>query len=247
MDKKFKPSGSFHLIVQRGAPEVLVSENRRYGYPDNITKAYDGVVLFIQKGLKNYYNLIQSTVNVIIKTQSGSNKPYLFVPVSFGWDDSLHNEKIHYKLGYMYDYLKDEKIAEKIAHLSGDEECKNPAVITELLPKTKMKNFYRGKTSINYNDLIVIIGKKGEVFFSQEIRSKVNRLRKRILFVEIDDDDINWIFSKYKPCFVDDNVISDNKLNLKKNVTKGENNWINCCKKRINPIFSVRVCPNIYY
>ena len=209
MDKKFKSPGSFHYKVMRGAPTVVVSENRRYGYKDEVTQAYGGVVIYIQKGLKKYYDLILSTVKVITNTQSGSNKPYLLVPTSFGWGDSLHNENTYFKLGYINDYLRNPKIAETIADLSGDEKCKSPAIISKLFPKTDIRSLYHGKTSVTRNDLLVIIGKKGEVFFSQYIKSKINGLRQKILFVEIDGNSINWIFNSYKPCFIEDNVTSD--------------------------------------
>jgi hypothetical protein len=69
--------------------------------------------------------------------------------------------------------------------------------------------------------LLIIVGKKNEVFFDKKIEFKLkNKIRKRILFVEICKDNIHWQYKNYNPGYK--TMISNNPLeNICKKV--GEN------------------------
>ena len=79
-----------------------------------------------------------------------------------------------------------------------------PAIIPQLFPKTDMRSFYHGKTKIDKDDLLVIIGCKAEVFLNESLQGKIRgKLKKQILSVEIGEDEVAFKtgmrYFEYKP------------------------------------------------
>jgi hypothetical protein len=102
-------------------------------------------------------------------------------------------------MGYINDRLASSNIANTLISLSNKEECKIPAIIPKFFPKTDIRSIYGGKTAFVKDDLMVIIGRKDEVYFDMKLKDKYRSwMKKRILFVEIDTECINWNYNNYK-------------------------------------------------
>jgi hypothetical protein len=195
-----KPPSSLLNKIKYEAPSITISENYGrsggyYGDEDSESSGYRAVLIYIQKGLSEYKDLILKVVKLVLNVQSGAGIKYPLVPFGFGNSDKLIHEGKYFDLGYTNDLYNDFKITETLQRISGTEPSVNPSIITELYPKAGMKSLYGGKTRIDNNDLLVIIGKKDEVAFASELEPKItSKIRKHILFVEIDNNTINWNF-----------------------------------------------------
>lgn len=186
----------------RNSPIITVSENdgRQAGYfggYDITTRGYLNVIIFIQKGLGRYNNLIQEIVDSVLKMQREISKEYYLLPLSFGWKEPLHHNKKYFSLGYRNDWYGREKIANEIISLAGNKMCKLPIVINKLFPKTDIRSLYHGKVGIENKDLLIYIGNKDKIYFSPNLKRKItNTLRKQSLMVQIDENMVNWIYRK---------------------------------------------------
>ncbi|MBM2816969.1 MAG: hypothetical protein HW421_3731 [Ignavibacteria bacterium] len=90
-----------------------------------------------------------------------------------------------------------------------------PAIIPGFFPKTDARSLYIGKTRFERGDLMVIIGKKGEVAFAEHLKDRFTAdIEKRILFVEIEENNVNWNFKNMKPEFANFEILN-NKLERK--------------------------------
>lgn len=188
-----KPPSSLLSKIKFEAPRI--SKNSDYDRSEESSKGYRTVLIYIQKGLGKYKDLILNTVRLILNVQRGAGIRYQLVPFGFGNSDKLIHEGKYFDLGFTNDLLNDFKIAETLQRISGNEPITTPSIITELYPRAGMKSLYGGKTRIDNNDLLVIIGKKDNVAFASELESKITSIiRRHILFVEIDNNTIIWNF-----------------------------------------------------
>lgn len=199
-----KPTQSLIRKIKQTAPSYSIDGYRRgyYGGGDEETSSsFESVLIYIQKGLGGYDELIKQVVRLIFKVQKDGTRKYPLIPMSFGDEPKLTHEGKYYDLGYLNDAYNDIKITKTLVRLSGTEKTDN-AIIPELFPKTDTRSLYTGKTRVTENDLLVIIGKKDQVFFEQSLEPKlIIKIKKHILFVEIEEDNINWIYKNYLPEF----------------------------------------------
>ena len=201
----YKPPRTLASKIKSFAPTHTVEGDRR-GYLDGgydeTYSGYKSVIIYIQKGLSDYSELIENVARLALQVQQEGGRKYPLIPVSFGQEDELTHEGKYFDLGYINDHLNDRKIAEALMRLSTNKPV-NAAVIPELFPKTDKRSLYYGKTSVTDEDLLIIIGKKDQVYFDKQIERRLKkRIQKRILFVEIAEDRVNWIFRKYQPNFI---------------------------------------------
>lgn len=195
-----KPPNNLFRKIRDEAPLITLSENYGrsggyYGDEDSHTRGYRGVLIYIQKGLGNYSDLVLNTVKLILSVQSEVGKKYPLVPFCFGDGDKLKHEGKYFDLGYSNDRFNDRRIADVLLNLSGNEPGYIPAVITELFPRVGTKSLYHGKTGFDRDDLLVFIGRKDEVVFSRILKQKITyNIKKHMLFVEIETDRVNWKF-----------------------------------------------------
>lgn len=205
MKNNYKPPQSLIRKIKQTAPSRSIDGDRRgyYGGGSEETfSSFESVLIYIQKGLGNYSELIKEIVKLILKVQKGGGRKYPLVPMSFGNEQTLTHERKYFDLGYINDSYINNQILQALIRLSNTKQV-NPAVFPELFPKTDIRSLYSGKTKVTDKDLLVIIGKKDQVFFEQSIEPKLKlKIRKHILFVEIEDDKINWIFKNYFPLFI---------------------------------------------
>ena len=115
----------------------------------------------------------------------------------FGETEHLQHEKKYFDLGYANSWHNANKIAETIARISGNKPVKN-AIIPELFPKADIRSLYGGKTKIEQDDLLIIIGNKDEVLLDENLKKKIslriNKLMKRTLLVQINNNDVTFNF-----------------------------------------------------
>lgn len=201
MDKNFKPPRLLLRKITQTAPTHTINyDSEEY---DVTFSSFESVLVYIQKGLEGYTNLVREVVKLILKVQYPSGRRYPLIPFSFGNEKTLTNERKYFELGYISDSNIYIKISEALIRLSTSIEV-NHAVIPELFPQTDIRDLYRGKIKVTDKDLLVIIGKKDQVYFDISTKPILKlKIKKHILFVEIDGDIINWVFKNYTPLFND--------------------------------------------
>ncbi len=185
--------------LKNSAPRYDVSENsgRRGGYYGDANESaagYKSICIYVQNGLAEYAELFKEIAKGIFKIQSNNMRKYPLVVFGFGNTAKLQHEKKHFAFGYLNDSFNDSKVSQTIVRISGSTQC-NPAIIPELFPKTDSRSLYTGKIKIEREDLLIIIGKENEIFFSETIKEKItDRLKKQILLVVIGKEDV--LFTK---------------------------------------------------
>ena len=164
--------------------------------------------------------LFKSIAKAAFKIQSSNRRKYPLIVFGFGNTSNLQHENKFFDFGYISDKHNVNIVAETMSRISGNNTV-TKAIIPELFPKVDIRSLYSGKIKIDDDDLLIIVGKKNEVFFDKKIEFKLkNKIRKRILFVEICKDNIHWQYKNYNPEYK--TMISNNPLeNICKKV--GEN------------------------
>jgi len=207
MSSDYKMPSSIKRKILRKAPTVSSSESsgRRFGdfsEYDIDSRAYKNILFYLQKGLSSYSELIKGILKPILQMQYEASIEYTIIPFTFGIDDDPFYKGRHFNINYQ---MSISNIAKVLLELSGNTKSQNPAIIPRLFPKSTPANSYSGgKTRIKKKeDLLIVIGKKDEVFFGELIREKVEKFRKQILFVEIENENVNWYFYDYQPKFME--------------------------------------------
>lgn len=212
--ENYKPPQLLASKIKQDAPTRTVEADRRGYYGggyDETYASFESVLIYIQKGLANYSELIENVVRLALQVQQESSRKYPLIPMSFGKEEELTHDGKYFDLGYANDSYNDTKITDALKKLSTAKPA-NPAIIPQLFPKTDKRSLYHGKIKATYEDLLIIIGKKGQVYFDESLKHKLKKsMRQRILFVEIDEDNINWIYRKYQPDFINKNEFMDMK------------------------------------
>lgn len=198
------PSGIKRKILRK-AQIATSSENpgRRFGdfsEYDIDSRAYKNILFYIQKGLSSYPELVKGILKPILQMQYEASVKYKIIPFTFGLDDEPFYKGKCFNIDSQPSISNISKV---ILELSGDKKSQNPAIIPRLFPKSTAANSYSGgKTGIKKKeDLLIVIGIKDEVFFDESIREKVEKFQKQILFVEIENENVNWHFYNYQPEF----------------------------------------------
>ncbi|MEI6091763.1 MAG: hypothetical protein WCR42_15005 [bacterium] len=201
----YKPPLALATTIRRNAPTSTLSENSGrsggyYGDEDEETTGYKSVILLIQKGLAEYGELMLEVVNLILAVQKGYRKKYAIVPAVFGQGADLIKSNRYFNMGYYTDRQSNQTIADILNKLTGEEKCDVPAIIPYFFPKTDNRSLYGGKTALDKNDLMVIVGIKGEVVFADELEIMLtDSFNSRILFVEIGDNSAEWLYQEFHP------------------------------------------------
>lgn len=187
-----KPPKNLISKLRHNAPSGSISENfgRTVGYfgdSDDETKGYSAILIYIQLGLSESKELILEVVRLILSVQKDYRKKYQIIPAAFGKGKDFIHKKKYFNMGSYNDSQLDTKIVEEIRTLSSKKKSDVPAILPDFFPKTDIRSLYYGKTKFDKSDLMVIIGKKDEVFFAEHLQDKMTlSVKKRILFVEID-------------------------------------------------------------
>ncbi len=191
------------LTLQSNAPNYDVSENygRRGGYygdSEESGSGYKSICIYVQNGLAKYVDLFREVARGVLKVQSNNMRRYPLLVFGFGNPDFLQHEKKFFDFGYLGDIQSSNIVADTIARVSGPDPA-SPAIIPELYPRKGMRIPYLGKTKIEREDLLVIIGKEKEVLINEAFKSLITgKLRKQILKVTICDEQVVF---EIKPSF----------------------------------------------
>ncbi|MCX6152621.1 MAG: hypothetical protein NT007_00515 [Candidatus Kapabacteria bacterium] len=202
-----KPSNSLRSSIKNDAPSKTLSENygRSSGYDgdsDEYHAGYSAALIYVQTGLSEFEELFREVAKLVFFAQSGYRKKYPIVVAAYGNGSDFIHDKKYFDMGYLSDRFSDTKIMEVLKNLSGTDKSDIPAVIPDFFPKTDNRSLYSGKTRFEKDDLMVIIGKKEEVFFADHLQEKFSySVKKRILFVEIDGDNVNWNYKNFDKFF----------------------------------------------
>lgn len=194
---KFKIPSAIISRIANNAPSYTISENygRKLGfYSDRTEEAsgYKSICIYIQNGLAEYLDLFKELSRAIFKIQVDCSRQYPLCVFGFSNTEHLQHENKYFDLGHSFDYLNHNKVAETIARISGSKHHQT-SVIPELFPQVGIQSLYFGKIKIERDDLLIIIGRKNEVFFSKKINQQITaRLKKHILQIEIDNENINY-------------------------------------------------------
>lgn len=205
MTSGYKMPSEIKRKILKKAPIVSSSENsgRRFGdfsEYDIDSRAYSNILFYIQKGLASHSELIKNILKPILKIQYAASIKYNIIPFTFGnYDEPFYKGKC-FSINYQPSISK---IAKVLLELTGDKNSQNPAIIPRLFPASTAANSYSGgKTGIKKKeDLLIVIGKKNEIYFEESIKEEVEKFRKQILFVEIENESANWHFNDFEPNF----------------------------------------------
>jgi hypothetical protein len=192
--EKFKVPFRIIQKLKITAPTYEVGENRgmRMDYHseyEQTVSGYRAVCIYVQNGLSIYNDLFKEVAKGVFSIQTGNQRKYPLFVFGFGKTSHLQHENKYFDFGYLNDSSNVSRVAEAIANISGSIKC-NPAIISELFPKTGTAGLYRGKTSIEREDLLVIIGKENQVFLDETLKNTLYYLKKQILLVEIGKDEV---------------------------------------------------------
>jgi len=188
------PSRLIHKISQ-DSPSYQAGEI--YGRSEEYGRSYKCISIYVQNGLYDQIELFKEISQSIFKIQSNNKRKYPLLVFGFGETEHLQHEKKYFDLGYANSWHDANKIAETIARISGNKRVNN-AIIPELFPKADIRSLYGGKTKIEQDDLLIIIGKKDEVLLDENLKKKIslriNKLMKRTLLVQINNNDVTFNF-----------------------------------------------------
>ena len=207
--------------ISDNAPVQTISDGWERGrsnvFGDDIyeesSRAYKNVLFYVQIGLAEEIEIIKKIVDLVLRVQQNSGIKWYLIPTSFGDNTELIYEKKYFEMGYMTDTMNINVIVKVLARLSGKNKIKENAVIPDLIPRKNGKCILRGKSRIDNNDLLVIIGEEGKVYFNQELKNHLKlSIRKHILFVSFGKDEIKYYFGKNLPQFFG----FDNNENIRK-------------------------------
>ena len=204
--------------IRSDAPLYQTTENYGrsggyYGDSEDYGRSYKSICIYVQNGLESEMELLKVLSKAIFKIQRNNKRLYPLLVFGFGDTEFLQHEKKYFDFGYVNSWHNANKIAETISRISGTKKVEM-AIISELFPKTDIRSLYYGKTKIEPDDLLIIIGKKDEVSLDENLKKKnshrINKLKKRTLLVEILTKNVCF---NYKPMelFLNNNSIRNTK------------------------------------
>ena len=131
-------------------------------------------------------------------------------------------------------------VARKFAEISGKQTHKQ-SIIPALFPANDSKSVKLGKTKIEKDDLLIIIGSKDEVFLHSELEQTITKsFYKNLLFAEIDNDTVHYHYRNFTFMF-------KNTTPMKKTVPVFnrifDSELIN--KLKVNKLFTDKLLPDI--
>src|SRR6056297_3276963 len=101
--------------IKQDAPDFTVEGDRRGYYGggyDETYASFESVLIYIQKGLANYSELIENVVRLALQVQQESGRKYPLIPMSFGKEEELTHDGKYFDLGYTNDSYNDKRIAD---------------------------------------------------------------------------------------------------------------------------------------
>ncbi|MAF20284.1 MAG: hypothetical protein CMI55_01240 [Parcubacteria group bacterium] len=156
--------------------------------------AYHSVICYVQKGLGKENEIIETVIKIILGIQASARLTnYYLHPFSFGWDDNkLHHRKSAISI---IARVSSAMIINELCKLAGSE-LSGTSIIPALFPPTSL---YSKKSNVRGHDLLVFICKDRSVQLSELSTAAYNRVRRRSLWIFINNDKPEWEFGTFKP------------------------------------------------
>lgn len=198
----FKISPNLIRRIKQNAPTYTASENfgRRlgvFGDYEEDASGYKNICIYIQNGHEDKVDLFKEISKSIFTFQSTNTNKYKVFVFGFGETSSLQHEGKYYSFGLLNDSQNINLVARKFAEISGKRTPKQ-SIIPKLFPAGDIKSAKFGKTKIEKDDLLIIIGSKDEVFLHSELEQTVtNSFYKNLLFAEINNDTVNYNYRNF--------------------------------------------------
>ena len=157
-------------------------------------RAYDSIICYIQKGLCKENEIIEAVIKIILDIQASSRLTnYHLHLFSFGWDDNkLHHRKSAISI---IARVSSAFITNKLCKLAGSE-LSGTSIIPALFPPTSL---YSKQRNVRAHDLLVFICKDRSVQLSKLSTATYSRVRRRSLWIFINNDKPEWEFGTFKP------------------------------------------------
>ena len=198
MDKNWL-KGLKHKLRAKAPTNVAdgVRQSRRVpgqcSYESEI-RAYASVICYIQKGLGEENEIIEEAIKIILAIQGSSRlKNYYLHLFSFGWNDNkLHHKKSAISI---ISRRNSTNITNELCKLAGSDSS-GTSTIPALFPPTSL---YSKKSKATVNDLLVFVCKDRSVQLSGVSTDAYNRVRRRSLWIFINNDNPEWEFGTFKP------------------------------------------------
>ncbi len=183
---------------------------------DEYAASYSSIMIYIQYGLQEYEAIIKKLIWSIFKLQCQGTNSYIIIPAGFGCGAELRNTK--YSLYTKCGAQLPRKLVQKIMKITNSETSEVPAILSALFPDPDHRKHSFGIHKCDKNSLIIIIGKKDEVQLAPSLIPIIkNKLRRRVLFIEIGETEVNWyIYGKKPDCpqFVCDTDEDDEEITI---------------------------------
>ncbi len=164
------------------------------------TRSYSDILIYVQNGLSSYELVFDEVAKAVVKIQKGGEGKYRLYVFGFGQDPELFYPQKFFSFG-----TNELSVASKIknAFLTATGTVgTNLSVLRSLLPEKHPMLPPLDKSKVCREDLILIIGRKDEVFLDKALESKIKPdIRKHLLLVEIGTDAVVYDFKPVKNIF----------------------------------------------
>ena len=192
--------------LSSNAPSYQFAENsyRRLGIggieSDEYAASYSSVMIYIQYGLEAYNELIKRVLRGIFRLQSHGKRNYQIIPAGFGKNNELRNTENSFTI--TCGAVMPQKLVNELMEITSSESSDVPAIIPALFPTPDNRKLKGRVNKFEGSSLLVIIGKKGEVQLEQSLKASMKRaVKKRVLFVELGEEEVNWyLCGKFPEC-----------------------------------------------
>lgn len=157
-------------------------------------KAYSSIIFYIQKGLGEENVNTEAVIKKILDTQGSSRRINYYLHLfSFGWDDNkLHHKKSAISITSR---ANSNMIINDLYKLAGPDHS-GASIIPSLFPPTSL---YSKKHNVKTNDLLVFICRDKSVQLSELSTAAYNRVRRRSLWIFMNNENPEWEFGIFKP------------------------------------------------
>ena len=157
-------------------------------------KAYSSIIFYIQKGLGKENVNTEAVIKKILDAQGSSRRINYYLHLfSFGWDD---NKLRHKKSAIsIISRANSDMIINDLYKLAGPDPS-GTSIIPLLFPPTSL---YSKKHNVKTNDLLVFICRDRSVQLSELSTAAYNRVRRRSLWIFMNNDKPEWEFGTFKP------------------------------------------------
>ena len=184
-------------FVRNNAPEIESGHARQsrkiYGQIsyDTPIDAYRSVILYIEKGLGSYIDIISRVIYIITGFQNSHRQWGYFLHLfSFGWDDRVLHHKGH---ALTVTGFHGKGIARILCDLSGTDKPAASPVIPALFPRRV--DFYSQDANVTKDDLLVFFCSDRSVKCNPPVRQQLSKqFQRRTVWIFLEGEMVDYEF-----------------------------------------------------